>query len=73
MIEKIALFWGDDWEGLYINGKLIYENHSIRAHEIITILEKHGMDATCVEVNDYWLMENGRLPEDATDVLVADQ
>ena len=71
MVEKIALFWGDDWEGLYINGKLVYENHNVDAKVIMRELAKHGMDAAEAEVDDDWLMEKGRLPEDATDVVVA--
>ena len=73
MIEKIAVFWGEDWEGLYINGKLVYENHNIRADEIITILDQHGLEATCIEVDDAWLMEKGRLPKDAANVVVCNQ
>lgn len=72
MIEKITLFWGEDWEGLYINGKLTIENHSIRSSEVIKVLEAHGMEAASIEVDDDWLMAVERMPEDADDVVVAD-
>ena len=70
MIKKMALFWGEDWEGLYIDGKLVYENHHIEAHDVIRILEERGMEAAAIEVDDDWLIDRGTLPADAADVVV---
>jgi hypothetical protein len=32
-----------DWHGLYINGKLVYENHDISASESILLLKGAGL------------------------------
>jgi len=39
MVEKVlkkevVVLSGDDWSGLYVDGKLVYENHSIPLHEL---------------------------------------
>lgn len=73
MIEKIELFWGDDWEGLYINGKLVYENHIISASTVLEILEAWDVKAARIEIDDGWIMNRGTLPEDAADVVVCGQ
>ncbi len=43
---------GNDWEGLYIDGELINENHSLRTVDILAAL---GIDIKHVEVSCDWL------------------
>ena len=33
--DKIVIVMSDDWTGLYVDGKLVYENHSIEVHDLI--------------------------------------
>lgn len=32
------VYWGDDWMGLYKDGELILEDHSLRPQEIFNVL-----------------------------------
>lgn len=39
MVEKVlnkevVVLLGDDWSGIYVDDKLVYENHSIPLHEL---------------------------------------
>lgn len=65
MKHQITLIQADDWCGLYINGKLATEGHSIDHGEFceavgIVLVEKW---ADCK-----WLEDRGRLPEKLSDV-----
>lgn len=52
----------DDWAGLYIDGELKHENHSIPLRELVgyTLTEVRGLDGTDFEK---WLLEHGRMPK----------
>jgi hypothetical protein len=62
---QIAFVDGDDWEGLYLNGKLVKEGHNIRTDDLLCYL---GFDAEYLYADDEWLAEQGRLPENLEDV-----
>lgn len=54
----------DDWEGVYLDGKLVAENHSLRASDILRIFAKLGLITYMAREGDSeWLEEEGRLPE----------
>lgn len=58
-----------DWAGLYINGKLDCEGHSITAHDLMSALA--GMTLTDFEVRPCdigWIIDAGNLPENLSDV-----
>jgi hypothetical protein len=56
---------GADWEGIYVDGKLIFENHSISAYEA---LKYAGVKFKTVNADSDWLAEQGHLPEKLKDV-----
>lgn len=56
---------GDDWAGLYVNGELRAENHSLRVSDV---LEALGIEYERIECDQSWLEERGRLPERVEDV-----
>lgn len=58
----------DDWEGLYINGRLIEQSHHIRLDEVLAHL---GIKCVCYYPDDAWLEERGDLPENLDDVKTA--
>lgn len=63
----------DDWEGLYINGKRVMQNHNLSGGEVIEMLAKHGLiQGKVVEVDDEWLMEVARLPENLSEVKLSE-
>lgn len=72
MAEKkqklLVVIEGDDWVGLYVNGLLQSEGHSLHWP---TILRRLGMDVQTYEVHDEWLLEqSGSLPRTLEDVRI---
>jgi len=66
MRKKLVLVTNyDDWEGLYIDGKLVLEGHRVRRDEMFTML---GIDYTEVEAAEGWLESRGTLPKNLSDV-----
>lgn len=41
-----------DWTQVFVNGKLVVENHSIRKHELVTLLRHLGCEVKTVEHDD---------------------
>lgn len=67
-VEQEATFEDDedDWEGLYIDGELVFENHSIAAGQALKSLLEHGgrvASLNYVTVDAEWLHDVGSLPE----------
>lgn len=65
-MKKVVLVTNyNDWEGLYIDGRLVLEGHIIRKDEMLTIL---GINYSEVETADGWLESRGTLPKNLSDV-----
>ncbi len=62
---RVTFVDGDDWEGLYIDGKLVEEHHHVRLEDIFKHL---GIEATFIFPDQQWLEERGNLPENLEDV-----
>lgn len=62
----IVLVRADDWEGLYINGELVEEGHSVG---VSTVMKKIGINMEERWCDDNWLYERGRLPKQLKDVV----
>lgn len=60
-MSEIVLVIGEDWEGLYIDGKLRRETHLLTADVTMDVL---GIEYEYVQVGDHRLFEkwDGRLP-----------
>lgn len=55
----------DDWEGLYVNGRLIVEGHSLDARDILDALRgKMLTDHESRICDRQWLHNHGNLPDD---------
>jgi hypothetical protein len=64
-VPKIDLVYGDDWIGLYLDGKLVEEGHSLEPFHVLDALGiKHTYHAADID----WLHEEGCLPERLDDV-----
>jgi len=61
----ITIVRAEDWEGVYIDGKLIDDAHSFEGDEVLFML---GIDCEVKWADDTWLSERGRLPEKLEDV-----
>lgn len=69
MPEVTELVWvyDDDgeWEGYYLNCKLVIEGHWVDARQLLRAL---GIELKVIECDGQWLEENGTLPGDLADV-----
>lgn len=66
---KINYVTGDDWQGLYIDGGLVEENHSIRITDLLEILEDRKLlTFDYHEVDQGYLEDLGNLPDNFDDI-----
>lgn len=63
--KKFTYVMGDDWDGLYTEGKLVREGHSFSVRHLFEWL---GVDVDIVVADLNWLGERGNLPEDLKDI-----
>lgn len=71
MEKQYVLVDGDDWSGLYCNGRLISEGHSFSVREIFELIQENGGAVSrfnSVEADMDWLSDVGSLPEDLREV-----
>lgn len=68
MKPDAVIVLGDDWEGLYLDGKLVEEGHSLDAR---MTLEAVGYDVKTMEADAEWLTDRGRLPDKLDEVVKA--
>lgn len=69
MDRRVVIALGDDWSGLYIDGKLVHEGHNIDETWMASLLSEHlGIDMTAEWVDLDWIYDRGRLPESIEDV-----
>ena len=58
--KEIVLVKGDDWQGLYIDGILMSEDHSISIEDFAEVV---GIKLSKKYVDLDWLEDNGYLPK----------
>lgn len=65
---KLTIVYGEDWAGLYVDGDLYYEHHSIEPHHVANAL---GVQMNVVSVDDTWLngLAQSNLPPRIEDVV----
>ena len=64
---KVTFVSGDDWQGLYIDGELKREGHSLAARDVLELL---GVRCDYVTADQQWLEESGDLPRRLSDVVL---
>ena len=62
---EITIVDADDWSGLYVNGELRDEGHSLRVSDVLEIL---GYKVTWKECDGDWMDEHGTLPNKLSEV-----
>ncbi len=63
----------DDWEGLYADGKLVYEDHDVSMKVFADTLKTYGTDCEFLFFNDEgidWIESVGSLPAKFQDIPV---
>ncbi len=63
--KKVVVVDGDDWKGLYVNGKLVYENHSIPLRELA---EHLGFKIVSLDGEDVFEPYGNQCPRDLKDL-----
>lgn len=67
--SKMTFIHGDDWEGIYIDGKLETEGHSHAPAEAVRLAILRNVAEVEVKECDFnWLHDEGNLPVDLSDV-----
>lgn len=70
-VAFIDYVFGSDWCGLYANGELVMEGHSMNALDVLEWVRDEdvaiGSIAT-MQADDAWLEERGDLPKHIRDV-----
>jgi hypothetical protein len=61
----VTIVWGEDWEGLYIDGELKAQGHLISAKDVLDAL---GLELDEIEADGDWLGERGDLPQKLEEV-----
>lgn len=51
----------DDWEGVYLNGRLIAQHHHVDLRDVVEAL---GAEYHFLEVDAQWAQDEGELPID---------
>jgi hypothetical protein len=64
-LPSITFVDGDDWEGLYLDGKLVDEGHHVRLGDIFRHL---GIAFNVIYPDMEWLGERGNLPQNLDEV-----
>ena len=68
-MSKLDYVYGDDWCGIYVDGLLVAEGHSLSTMEVVGICMLHRIDnATSSPVDIEWLHDRGDLPRQIEDV-----
>lgn len=72
---KAVLVKADDWQGIFIDGKLDYEGHEITISDMKKICKRHNINITDIDekwvTDDYYeryLSEYGNFPNDLSEV-----
>lgn len=70
---QVALVKADDWEGLYVNERLVCEDHEISVEEVMSyVLYQHVDRFQIFEADQEWVGENGTFSLDLRDVVLED-
>lgn len=63
--NEIVIVNHDDWQGIYVDGKLLMQDHRLRLSDVLTAL---GIKLNERWVDGEWLETEGLLPEDLNEV-----
>ncbi|EGL19835.1 MULTISPECIES: hypothetical protein [unclassified Paenibacillus] len=70
--NKLTLISADDWEGLYYDGMLIFEEHELQKEELVKFMRSVGTLNVDFKSLNYlglrWIREVGSLPGDISEI-----
>lgn len=69
--NTITFVYADDWTGLYVDGRLQREGHSIEAWDALVLIQDLELDNFGLEYfwcDLDWIHDRGNLPDELSDV-----
>lgn len=63
--QEVLLVSGDDWEGIYVDGKIHVQGHQVRLEDFARIF---GIELKHKGVGSGWLYDEGHLPYNLEDI-----
>lgn len=68
--KQIVIVFGDDWTGIYLNGKLLKEGSSFHNADILKLAEKYQpFKGDFFYCDPEWLENEGQFPVCLSDVI----
>lgn len=69
-MNRVNVVFGDDWQGLYLNGILFTQGHSVHVNELGDIINKNGgiHEYVANEVCFQWMGDMGHFPKFFIDI-----
>lgn len=68
-VKTVTLVDADDWQGLYIDGKLLRQTHKLYSMDIIELLgNAFDFDYEQLNPDSDWLNRRGSLPDSLSEV-----
>lgn len=64
--HKVVFVNSDDWQGMYVDGRLEYENHTISSFDMMNVLGKSADGYSFEEeivCDQQWIESIGHLPK----------
>lgn len=70
---QIALVYVDDWQGLYVNEALVYQDHRITVQQVMNhVLYNHVDRFEQIEASDVHMAMTGAFPQALREVVLPD-
>lgn len=70
-MSKLTIVNGDDWTGLFIDGRLLVEGSSFSTLTVAEVCIKHAVSAVeSQDADSEWLNDLGNFPDDLSDVVM---
>lgn len=71
-MAKVTTVIASDWQGMYIDGKKVHEDHRLRVDEVLnSLVGKKITETNSIELTprqEGWLNEIGNLPDKLEDI-----
>ena len=69
MKKSVVVATANDWVGVYVDGSLVYQNHSIDECSMETVLEALAVPCESKIVDEDWLSNECQLPDSLNEVV----
>jgi hypothetical protein len=73
MGTQVALVWVDNWQGLYVNERLVMQDHRLEVKDVVPEFMDKVIDRfDFIEASDAHMAMTGAFPRDLGDVVLPD-